>query len=100
VDYETLPRRARGQFLVGRTPNPGTAFYAGYNDDVTVSGVHRFTGLPDPGLRRYERVFFLKASYLFRLLETLKIRLRMIIMNTPRRVTLRINAPDRGRRRK
>ncbi|MDQ3805887.1 MAG: carbohydrate binding family 9 domain-containing protein, partial [Acidobacteriota bacterium] len=66
VDYETLPRRARGQFLLGWTPNPGTAFYAGYNDDVTVSGFHRLAGFHDPGLRRYERVFFIKASYLFR----------------------------------
>jgi hypothetical protein len=66
VDYETLPGRARGQFLLGWTPNPGTAFYAGYNDDATLSGVHRFNGIPDPGFRRYERVFFLKASYLFR----------------------------------
>jgi hypothetical protein len=66
VDYETLPHRVRGQFLLGWTPNPGTAFYAGYNDDATVSGVHRFGGFPDAGFRRYERVFFLKASYLFR----------------------------------
>jgi hypothetical protein len=66
VDYETLPRRARGQFLLGWTPNPGTSFYVGYNDDVTVSGFHRFNGLHDPGLRRYERQFFIKASYLFR----------------------------------
>nr|MBA3247098.1 carbohydrate binding family 9 domain-containing protein [Pyrinomonadaceae bacterium] len=27
IDYETLPRRARGQFLLGYTPNPGTAFF-------------------------------------------------------------------------
>jgi len=66
LDYETLPKRARGQFLLGWTPNPGTSFYAGYNDDVTVSGFHRFNGLFDPGLRRYERQFFIKASYLFR----------------------------------
>ncbi len=66
VDYETLPKRARGQFLLGWTPNPGTSFYVGYNDDVTVSGFHRFNGRPDDGLRRYERTFFIKASYLFR----------------------------------
>ena len=66
VDYETLPRRARGQFLFGWTPNPGTAFYAGYNDDATLSGVHRLSQILDPNFRRYERVFFIKASYLFR----------------------------------
>ncbi|MBA3241544.1 MAG: hypothetical protein H0T60_10010 [Acidobacteria bacterium] len=66
VDYETLPKRARGQFLVGWTPNPGTSFYVGYNDDVTVSGFHRFNGRFDDGLQRYERTFFIKASYLFR----------------------------------
>ncbi|HEU4597717.1 MAG TPA: DUF5916 domain-containing protein [Pyrinomonadaceae bacterium] len=66
VDYETLPKRARGQFLLGWTPNPGTSFYVGYNDDVTVSGFHRFNGRFDDGLQRYERTFFIKASYLFR----------------------------------
>src|SRR5205823_5896533 len=38
IDYETLPRRARAQFLFGYTPNPGTAFYVGYNDDANLSG--------------------------------------------------------------
>jgi hypothetical protein len=66
VDFETLPKRARGQFLLGWTPNPGTSLFVGYNDDVTVSGFHRFNGLHDPGLRRYERQFFIKMSYLFR----------------------------------
>jgi hypothetical protein len=66
LDFETLPKRARGQFLFGWTPNPGTSFYLGYNDDVTVSGFHRFNGQFDPGLRRYERQFFIKAAYLFR----------------------------------
>jgi hypothetical protein len=66
LDYETLPNRGRGQFLLGWTPNPGTAFYAGYNDDVTLNGLNRFNGVPDRGVRRYERTFFLKFSYLFR----------------------------------
>ncbi|HYE13386.1 MAG TPA: DUF5916 domain-containing protein, partial [Pyrinomonadaceae bacterium] len=35
IDYESAPRRARGQFLLGWAPNPGTSFYVGYNDDVT-----------------------------------------------------------------
>jgi hypothetical protein len=34
VDYNTLNQRVRAQFLYGWTPNPGTAFYAGYNDDL------------------------------------------------------------------
>lgn len=33
---------------------------------MTVSGLHRFNGLYDPGLRRYERQFLIKMSYLFR----------------------------------
>lgn len=66
VDFETLPKRARGQFLLGWTPNPGTSLFVGYNDDVTVSGFNRFTGVFDPGFRRNERTFFIKASYLIR----------------------------------
>lgn len=66
VDFETLPKRARGQFLLGWTPNPGTSLFVGYNDDVTVRGFNRFTGVFDPALRRYERTFFIKASYLIR----------------------------------
>src|SRR5258706_11820060 len=28
----------RGQFLLGWTPNPGTSFYVGYNDDLNRNG--------------------------------------------------------------
>ena len=28
-----------GQFLLGWTPNPGTAFYAGYNDNLSRNGI-------------------------------------------------------------
>jgi hypothetical protein len=66
IDYETLPRRARGQFLFGWTPNPGTAFYAGYNDDANLGGFSPVSGQLLPGFRRNGRTFFLKASYLFR----------------------------------
>ncbi|MCA1631278.1 MAG: DUF5916 domain-containing protein [Acidobacteria bacterium] len=66
VDYETLDANARGQFLLGWTPNPGTAFYAGYNDDMTRNGFNRFTGELEPGFRRNGRTFFVKMSYLFR----------------------------------
>jgi hypothetical protein len=66
VDYDTLASNARGQFLLGWTPNPGTAFYAGYNDDLNRSGFNRFTGQLEPGFRRNGRTFFVKMSYLFR----------------------------------
>jgi hypothetical protein len=66
IDYSTLASRARGQFLLGWTPNPGTSFYAGYNDDVNRNGFNPFTGLNEPGFRRNGRTFFVKMSYLFR----------------------------------
>jgi Domain of unknown function (DUF5916)/Carbohydrate family 9 binding domain-like len=66
IDYETLPRRARAQFLFGWTPNPGTAFYVGYNDDANIGGFSPFTRALEPGFRRNERTFFIKMSYLFR----------------------------------
>ena len=66
IDYATLSSRARGQFLLGWTPSPGTALYAGYNDDVNYNGYGRINGLHEPGLRRNERTFFVKMSYLFR----------------------------------
>jgi hypothetical protein len=66
VDYDTLAARMRGQFLLGWTPNPGTAFYVGYNDDMNRSGFNSFTGQFEPGFRRNGRTFFIKMSYLFR----------------------------------
>jgi hypothetical protein len=66
VDYGTLSANARAQFLFGWTPNPGTAFYAGYNDDLTRSGFNPFTGQLEPGFRRNGRTFFVKFSYLIR----------------------------------
>jgi hypothetical protein len=65
-DYSTLASRVRPQFLFGWAPNPGTAFYAGYNDDLNFNGFNPFTGQLEPGFRRNGRVFFLKASYLIR----------------------------------
>jgi hypothetical protein len=56
----------RGQFLLGWTPNPGTAFYIGYNDDLNLNGFNRFSGDLEPGFRRNGRTFFIKMSYLFR----------------------------------
>jgi hypothetical protein len=66
VDYDTLGERVRGQFLFGYTPNPGTAFYVGYNDDLNRNGFNPFNGNLEPGFRRNGRTFFIKASYLFR----------------------------------
>lgn len=66
VDYATLESSLRGQFLLGWTPNPGTAFYVGYNDDLVRNGFSPFTGQLEPGLRRNGRTFFIKLSYLFR----------------------------------
>ncbi|HEX8557855.1 MAG TPA: carbohydrate binding family 9 domain-containing protein [Pyrinomonadaceae bacterium] len=66
LDYGTLDANVRGQFLLGWTPNPGTAFYAGYNDDLNRNGFNPFTGQAEPGFRRNGRVFFVKMSYLIR----------------------------------
>src|SRR5262249_15031969 len=66
IDFDSLASNAKGQFLFGWTANPGTAFYAGYNDDVNRHGFNPFTGQLEPGLRRNGRTFFIKASYLFR----------------------------------
>ncbi|MFL6211505.1 MAG: DUF5916 domain-containing protein [Pyrinomonadaceae bacterium] len=66
VDYSTLNARLRGQFLVGWTPNPGTSFYVGYNDDLTRDRFSPFAQAIEPGFRRNGRTFFIKMSYLFR----------------------------------
>ena len=66
VDYDTLGSNVKGQFLLGWTPNPGTAFYAGYNDDLNRNGFSPFSGQLEPGFRRNGRTFFIKMSYLFR----------------------------------
>jgi len=66
IDYGTLSTTARGQFLFGWTPNPGTSFYVGYNDDLQRNGYNPFNSQLEPGFRRNGRTFFIKASYLFR----------------------------------
>ncbi|HEX8922177.1 MAG TPA: hypothetical protein VF766_11925, partial [Pyrinomonadaceae bacterium] len=65
VDYNTLNQRVRGQFLLGWTPNPGTALYVGYNDDLNY-GFNTISREIVPGFRRNSRTFFVKMSYLFR----------------------------------
>ena len=66
IDYTTLGARVRGQFLFGWTPNPGTSFYVGYNDDMNYRGVSPFTDRYEPGFQRNGRTFFIKMSYLIR----------------------------------
>jgi Carbohydrate family 9 binding domain-like/Domain of unknown function (DUF5916) len=66
LDYNTLDSRLRAQALLGWTPSPGTAFYAGYNDDLNYDSRHPFTSQIVPGFRRNARTFFIKASYLIR----------------------------------
>jgi hypothetical protein len=66
VDYETIESNIKAQFLLGWTPNPGTAFYLGYNDDLNRNGFSPFSGQLEPGFRRNGRTFFIKMSYLFR----------------------------------
>jgi hypothetical protein len=66
LDYDTIASNVKGQFLLGWTPNPGTAFYAGYNDDLNRSGFNPFSGQLEPGFRRNGRTIFIKMSYLFR----------------------------------
>ncbi len=65
-DYDTLSRNASGQFLVGWNPNPGTAFYVGYNDNFNYNSFSPFTGQLEPRFERNSRTFFIRASYLFR----------------------------------
>lgn len=66
VDYDTLTNNTGGQFLFGWNPNPGTAFYVGYNDSFAYNGYSRLSGQFDPGFERSSRTFFIRASYLFR----------------------------------
>jgi hypothetical protein len=66
VDYDSTVSNYKGQFLLGWTPNPGTAFYVGYNDDVNQHGFNPLSGRLEPGFRRNGRTFFIKMSYLFR----------------------------------
>jgi hypothetical protein len=52
--------------LLGWNPNPGTAFYAGYNDNFNYNGFSPYTGQLEPRFERNSRTFFIRASYLFR----------------------------------
>jgi hypothetical protein len=66
IDFDSIASNVKGQFLLGYTPNPGTALYVGYNDDLNRRGFNPFSGQLEPGFRRNGRTFFVKLSYLFR----------------------------------
>jgi hypothetical protein len=66
IDYDSLQSNVLGQFLVGYTPNPGTSFYVGYNDNLNYNGFGPLTGRREEGFQRNGRTFFIKMSYLFR----------------------------------
>ena len=66
LDYSTLDRRIRPQFVMGWTPNPGTALYVGYTDDINYNGFNPYTGAFESGIHGNGRTFFIKASYLFK----------------------------------
>ncbi len=65
-DYETIDGTLNGQMLFGWSPNPGTAFYVGYNENLLYRSYNEFAGRFDPAFRRDARSFFIRASYLFR----------------------------------
>src|ERR1051326_4945988 len=48
IDFDSLQANAKGQFLFGWTPNPGTALYVGYNDDVNRPWSNRSPGHWNP----------------------------------------------------
>ena len=66
MDYDATSDNFTGQLLFGWNPSPGTAFYAGYNDNFNYNGVNPFTGNLENGFERNSRTFFIRASYLFR----------------------------------
>jgi hypothetical protein len=66
TDWDSAYATLRGQYLIGWTPSPGTAIYAGYNDTATIDGFDSVTGLRAPGFRRNGRTLFVKLSYMLR----------------------------------
>lgn len=66
LDYDGTEKNFAGQALFGWTPSPGTAVYAGYNDNLNRNGFNPFTGQYEQGFQRNSRTFFIRLSYLFR----------------------------------
>jgi len=65
-DYNTLRSNVNGQLIAGWNPNPGTAFYVGYNDNFNYNGFNPYTDISESGIQRNSRTFFIRMSYLFR----------------------------------
>lgn len=66
MDYETVDGTINSQLLLGWSPNPGTAFYLGYNDNSNYRAYNDFRSRFDEGFRQDGRRFFIRFSYLFR----------------------------------
>ena len=66
MDYETVDGTLNSQILFGWSPNPGTAFYIGYNDNSNYRAYNEFRNRFDDSFRRDGRRFFIRMSYLFR----------------------------------
>lgn len=66
LDYDGTEKNYAGQALFGWTPSPGTALYAGYNDNLNRNSFNPFNGQYEPGFMRNGRTFFIRMSYLFR----------------------------------
>lgn len=66
LDYDGTEKNYAGQALFGWTPSPGTALYAGYNDNLNRNSFNPFNGQYEPGFTRNGRTFFIRMSYLFR----------------------------------
>jgi hypothetical protein len=66
LDYDSTRSNYSGQALFAWTPSPGKAFYIGYNDNSNYRGFSPFTNQFEPGFERNSRVFFIRASYIFR----------------------------------
>jgi hypothetical protein len=65
VDYDSIQSNFSGQLLFGWNPSPGTAFYAGYNDNFNYNGFNPVYRQFEPRFERNSRTFFIRASYLF-----------------------------------
>ncbi len=66
IDYDTIEGSVNSQLLFGWAPNPGTAFFVGYNDASSYRGFNQYTDNFDQGFRRDSNTFFIRATYLFR----------------------------------
>ncbi|MEQ1606810.1 MAG: DUF5916 domain-containing protein [Pyrinomonadaceae bacterium] len=66
LDFDGTEKNYAGQALFGWTPSPGTALYAGYNDNLNRNSFNPFSGQYEPGFTRNGRTFFIRMSYLFR----------------------------------